>query len=302
MKTMEQSRFDELYQQHQQALTLQGKSDCTIDLYCRSVRRAFKYFQRCPDERLTGNDLKTYFADLLKTHSWSTIKIERSALQFYWKHVLNKTWKWVDIVKPPIIRRLPDFLTRQELQKVLEAVKKLRYKVYLFTVYSMGLRLGEALNLRVADIDSENKKVHIRQGKGNKDRFVDLPLATLLALRTFWKTHRNPDLLFPNQNGTPDTISKANSPMDREGAQQALKGALRDCGIKKRISVHSLRHSFGVHLVEENVQLRHIQELLGHADPQTTALYTRLSETALQNRSQAINQIMSAYQLDLPQT
>jgi len=302
MKPKEQKKFEELYSEHQQALTLQGKRPCTIDLYSRSVRRASEYFDRCPDESLTPDDLKKYFADLLKTHSWSTVKVDRCGLQFFWKHVLDKKWNWINIVKGPRIQTLPDFLTQQEFQKIILTVKKLRYKIYLFTVYSMGLRLGEALNLKTSDIDSQKMKVHIRQGKGNKDRFVDLPQITLLALRAFWKTHQNPTLIFPNQNGTPETIRKADMPMDREGAQEALKAALRDCGIKKRISIHSLRHSYGVHLVEGNVHLRHIQELLGHSDPQTTALYTRLSEPALQNRSKVINQIMSGYQLDLPKT
>lgn len=300
MKPTEQKKFDDLYSQHQQALTLQGKSFRTIDSYSRPIRRAFEYFKRCPDD-LTQSELKTYFSDLLKTHSWATVKVDRCGLQFFWKHVLNKKWDWINIVNPPRIKRLPDFLTREEFQKVISAVRMVRYKVYLFTVYSMGLRLGEALNLRVGDIDSQQMKIHIRQGKGNKDRFVDLPQITLMALRSFWKTHRNPDLLFPNQNGLPDMIRNADTPMDREGPQQALKGALRDCGIKKRISVHSLRHSFAVHLVEDNVHLRHIQELLGHSNAQTTALYTRLSEPALQNRSQAINKIMGVYKLDLPQ-
>lgn len=299
MKPMEQEKFDDLFSRHQQALVLQGKTPATIDSYSRAVRRAFTYF-KCSPDRLTPTDLKTYFAELLKNHSWSTLKVDRCGLQFFWKHVLDKKWEWIDIVKPPRVQRLPDFLTRNEFQKVISAVKKLRYKIYLFTVYSMGLRLGEALNLRISDIDSQKMQIHVRQGKGNKDRFVNLPEVTLLALRTFWKTHRNPDLLFPNQNGTPETIRKADTPMDREGAQQALRGALRDCGIKKRISIHSLRHSYAIHLVEDNVHLRHIQELLGHVDPQTTALYTRLSEPAMQNRSQAINKIMSAYQLDLP--
>lgn len=297
MTTREQKKLDDLYYSHRQALALQGMSDSTIDLYSRSVRRMFEHFQSSPD-RLNQKELKDYFADMIKTRSWSTVKIDLCGLRFFWKHVLEKEWEWVNIVKPPRCQRLPDFLTRKEVQKILSAVKRLRYRVYLFTVYSMGLRLGEALKLRISDIDSQNMKVHIRQGKGNKDRLVDLPQATLLALRAFWKTHRNPELIFPNQNGTPETIQKADSSMDREGAQEALKGALRDCGIRKRISIHSLRHSFGVHMVEANVHIRHIQELLGHVSPQTTALYTRLSDVALQNRSQAINQVMDTYELD----
>jgi site-specific recombinase XerD len=135
-------------------------------------------------------------------------------------------------------------------------------------------------------------QIHIRDGKGGKDRYVTLPQATLEALRFFWKTHKNPTLLFPNQKGTPEIIRAADTPMDREGAQQAMKAALKDCRIRKKVSIHSLRHSFAAHLVEKGVQLRLIQNLLGHSSPQTPAIYTRLTPPSFQNQSEAINKLM----------
>lgn len=298
MIPQDQRKFDRLYQHHLQALKLQGKSDTTIDLYSRAVRRVAEFFDRCPDQ-LSPEELKTFFASLIETHSWSTVKVDRCGLQFFWEHVLHKTWDWVKIVKPPRCRRLPDVLTVAETERLINTVRKLRYRVFFFTVYSMGLRLGEGLALRIADIDSQKMLVHIRNGKGHKDRFVPLPAATLGALRTFWKTHRHPALLFPNQLGSPETIRATARPMDRGGVQEALQAALRDCGIAKRISVHSLRHTFATHLVEVGVQLRLIQELLGHADPQTTALYASLTEPAVQNRARAINDLMSRFRIVL---
>jgi len=294
MNAQEQGKFETLYQNHLQTLALQGKRPSTIDLYSRAVRRLSQHFDRCPTD-LTKDDLKDYFAELLKTHSWSTIKTDRCGLQFFWKHVLQKSWEWVDIVKPPRVKSLPDVLTVSETCRVIQAVREPRYRVFFLTVYSMGLRLGEGLRLQISDIDSAKKQVHVHYGKGRKDRFVPLPEFTLSALRTFWKTHRHPRLLFPNQNGNRDTVRRAKNFMDRSGVQAALKAALRDVGITKRISVHSLRHSFATHLVEAGVNLRLIQDILGHASPETTAIYTRLTEPSIQDRATVINALMDRF-------
>ncbi|MBF0503454.1 MAG: site-specific integrase, partial [Candidatus Riflebacteria bacterium] len=279
MNAKERRRFESLYKKHLQTLELQGKRPKTIDLYSRAVRRVSSHFDRCTDT-LTQDDLKAYFTALIKSHSWSTVKTDRFGLQFFWDHILEKTWAWTRIVKPPQIRRIPDVLTVDETIKVIDQVRIPRYKAFFITIYSMGLRLGEGLALRVPDIDSKKMLVHIRQAKGNKDRLVPLPRHTLDVLREFWKTHRNPKLLFPNQCGSAETIMAAETPMDRGGVQEALKAALREVGINKHITVHSLRHGFATHLVEAGVQLRLIQDILGHASPQTTAIlliFTELS-------------------------
>ena len=156
--------------------------------------------------------------------------------------MLKVEWKWVDIVKPPKVRTIPDILTPHEIERIIGKARKLRYRVFLLTTYSMGLRLGETLSLQVGDIDAERKRVHIRRGKGHKDRLVALPDLTLTGLRALWRRHRNPNLLFPNANGTMETIRKATTHMDRGGVQQAMKKIVDECGIKKKVSIHSLRH------------------------------------------------------------
>jgi integrase/recombinase XerD len=233
MEKKETERFNELYENHLRLLKLQGKSQSTIDSYSRAVRRVSGHFDCCPDQ-LTPDQLERYFADLVDSHSWSTVKVDRLGLQFFWKHVLKIDWQWINIIKPPKVKTLPDILTVNEIERIIGATRKLRYRVFLLTAYSMGLRLEEALNLQTSDIDAERKKVHIRRGKGHKDRFVPLPDLTLCALRELWLKHKNPVWLFPNAVGSPETIQSATSHMDRGGTQKAMKVVVEECGIKKK--------------------------------------------------------------------
>src|SRR5690606_35274437 len=200
MQPREQKRFDHLYHLHLQALKLQGKSKKTIEAYSRAVRRLSQYFDCSPDT-LTTAQLQHYFSDLIDTHSWSTVKVDRNGLQFFWKHVLERDWAWLNLVKAPKVRSLPDMLTPSEIEQLIRATRKLRYRVFLLVTYPMGLRLGETLALQVADIDRERAQVHIRRGKGHKDRFVPLPDFTYRALRLLWRKHRHPKLLFPKASG-----------------------------------------------------------------------------------------------------
>ena len=138
------------------------------------------------------------------------------------------------MVKAPQIRSLPDILTVSEVEQLIGATRKLRYRVFLLATYSMGLRLGETLALQVGDIDGQRKQVHIRRGKGHRDRLVPLPDLTYRALRALWCKHRNPHWLFPNAVGSPERIRRATTPMDRGGTQAAMKAVVRQCGIKKK--------------------------------------------------------------------
>ena len=297
MNKAQQKRFDSLYQQHLNALLRQGKSQKTIDAYSRAVRRIAAFFDCCP-EKLSQEDLKTYFTSLVKSHSWSTVKLDRNGLQFFYKHVLDKQWLWVDIIKPPQVRSLPDIFTQREIALLINNTREIRYQVYILTCYSMGLRLGEALNLKVGDIDSERMRVHIRRGKHHKDRFVTLPKATLSALRQYWLTHRHRSLVFPGGN-SPDKRACATGPMDRGGLQKSFKAIVHCCAIHKKVSIHSLRHSYGAHLVESGLHLRSIQKELGHACPKTTALYTQLTEPAQQNARTMIDALISKLPISL---
>lgn len=291
MNLKQQAHFDLLYQQHLSNLTLQGKRPATIDAYSRALRRISAYFD-CPPDTLTTQDLKRYFEALIRSHSWSTVKLDRNGLQFFYRYTIEKQWEWLNIVKPPQVKRLPDILTPSQISLLLNNTHQYRYQVFFFTLYSMGLRLGEGLGLTVHDIDSTGMQVHIRDGKGGKDRLIPLPTQALNTLRSYWKTHRHPILIFPGLgNGR-------NSPMDRGGIQKALKQVLRDCRINKHISPHSLRHCFATHLLEQGLDLRSLQHLLGHASLNTTARYTQLTPLKQKDTIAALNLLSSKLEIN----
>lgn len=291
MTKAQQAKFKSLYQKHVNALRRQGKAENTIDSYSRALRRITEYFDICPD-KLSLEHIKTYFDSLTKTHSWSTVKVDRNGLQFFYKHVLNKVWVWVDIVKPPQKKVLPDILTLKEIERLINGTRELRYQTFILVAFSMGLRIHEALNLKVGDIDKECMKVHIRQGKGKKDRFVTLPNQALQALRKYWASHRHPNLLFP-AGRTPEERHVATKIMDRGGLQKSFKAICLDCGIRKAATPHTLRHCYGAHLVEAGVNLRGIQHEMGHECPKTTALYTQLTEVTQQDTRKLINKMVN---------
>ncbi len=297
MNKTQTNKFNSLYKQHVSALQRQGKADATIDVYSRAVRRITEFYDLCPD-KLTLDHLKDYFTALVKSHSWSTVKIDRNGLQFFYKYVLNKEWVWVDIVKPPKKKVLPDILTVKEIERVINGTRELRYQTFILTAYSMGLRLGETLNLKVGDIDSERMKVHIRQGKGKKDRFVTLPQKTLLALRKYWASHRHPTRLFP-AGKNPEARHASKESMDRGGLQKSFKVIVKDNGIRKHVTIHSLRHCYGAHLVETGLNLRAIQHEMGHECPKTTALYTQITEVVHHDTHKLINRLVNRLHLQL---
>jgi len=233
MEANEQIRFDTLYAQHLRALKLRGYSASTIDVYARAVRRLTDYFDCVPDQ-LSVEQLEIYFAELVDARSWGTVRVDRNGLQFFWKFILKQDWRWVEIIKPPKVRSLPDVLSVAEVKQLISVARQDRYRVFVLTTYSMGLRLSETLALEVSDIDGERNRVHIRRGKGHKDRFVPLPDVTYQALRSFWATHRNPRLLFPAFVGSAERIRQATSHMDKGSVQKAVKVLLAECGIKKR--------------------------------------------------------------------
>lgn len=226
--------FKQDYEKHLQHLKLKGFQPKTIDAYSRAIRRIGDYFDH-EINSLSEQQLTDYFIDLLSTHSWSAVKLDLYGLKFFYQYVLKKPWRHVDLIKPPRAKRLPDIITVDEAAKLFNATRKLSYRVLFFTLYSMGLRLGEGLRLEVGDIDAVRHRVHIRDAKGNKDRFVPLPDVTLNILRRFWAVHRNPVLMFPNRKGGLKGSRSASSPLDRGGVQKTMHLAIAACGIKKRL-------------------------------------------------------------------
>ena len=225
--------FEKRYASHLKHLKLQGLQPKTVDAYARAIRTMGEHFDWQIDT-LSADQLTNYFHQRIASHSWSAVKLDLYGYKFYVVHVLRQPWAMPRLIRPPKASRLPDIVTVQQAQSLFAATRTLSYRVFFFTVYSLGLRLSEGLALRVADIDAQRARVHIRDSKGNRDRFVPLPAATLDALRRFWQEHRNPELLFPNRHGGLKGATLATTPLDRGGVQRALRQVALACGIKKK--------------------------------------------------------------------
>jgi integrase/recombinase XerD len=233
--------FNKKYTKHCKHLKLAGYQPKTIEAYSRAIRRIGNYFDARLDN-LTQDQLLDYFHDLLQSHSWNTVKLDLYGLQFFYTHVLQKTWEHIPLIKQPKTKRIPDILTINQVNQLCAATKIMDYKVFYFTIYSMGLRLSEGINLKVGDIDSEHMRVHIRNAKGNKDRLVPMPHKTLRVLKQFWRARRHPEFIFPNRKRGVNNAHLVDRPLERGGIQVAMKKVVDQMGLRKRISCHSLRH------------------------------------------------------------
>lgn len=231
-------QFNHYYALHCKHLKLKGLQPKTIEAYTRAIRRIGLYFDYQMDD-LSHDQLLDYFHDLLARLSWSAIKLDLYGLKFFYTHVLSRSWVNIPLIKPPKATRIPDIVTVDQAQQLFQSTRKLSYRVFFFTLYSLGLRLGEGLRLQVGDIDQERMRVHIRNAKGNRDRLVPLPSNTLLVLRRFWRLHQHPTLIFPNRKRGLSNAYKANSPLDRGGVQTTIAAVVREMNLKKRlVAIH----------------------------------------------------------------
>jgi integrase/recombinase XerD len=277
-----------------ECLQLRGLAERTQQAYTRAVRQLAAHYHKSPDQ-ISEAELRQYFLYLknVKHYSRNTMTVAICGLRFFYEQTLNRQWAIFGIVRPAPEKKLPVILSRAEVRQILGRLRLLRYQVCLTTIYSCGLRLQEGTNLRIADIDSARMMLHVRHGKGAKDRYVPLPPRTLELLRQYWKQHRNPVLLFPAEGRDHIDLAKATEPMSKSSVQDAFHAALKESGNNKRASVHTLRHSWATHLLEAGVNLRLIQEWLGHSSPATTSVYTHLTVKAEQLGAAVINQLMS---------
>lgn len=234
METLSDAKFKHNYARHLQHLKLKGLQPKTIEAYSRAIRRIGARFEHQIDS-LSEQQLTDFFTELLASHSWSAVKLDLYGLKFYYEHVLRKPWVAPGLIKPPKTQRLPDIITIDEARRIFAATRVLSYRVFYFTLYSLGLRLGEGLRLQVGDIDAVRARVHVRDAKGNRDRLVPLPHATHQLLRRFWLVHRNPVLLFPSRHGGLPSARAAVTHMDRGGVQTTLHKVIVACGLKKRL-------------------------------------------------------------------
>jgi len=285
--------MSELRKRMTECLQLRGLAERTQEAYTRAVRQLAAHYHKSPDQ-ISEAELRQYFLYLknVKHYSRNTMTVAICGIRFFYEQTLNRNWAIFGIVRPAPEKKLPVILSRAEVRQILGRIRLPRYQVCLTTIYSCGLRLQEGTHLQVADVDSARQMIHVRHGKGAKDRYVPLPQRTLQLLRQYWVTHRNPLLLFPAAGRDHIDLAPATQPMSKSSVQDAFHAALKESRLNKRASVHTLRHSWATHLLEAGVNLRLIQEWLGHSSPATTSVYTHLTVKAEQLGAQAINQIM----------
>ena len=250
----------------------------TIRLYLFAVKDFAGYFGQHPD-KLGPEHLRQYQLHLLNERKLAvgSVIARTSALRFFFIKVLRRPQREIDLVYPKRQDRLPVILSEEEVARLIESATTSYHRVILMTLYGTGLRREELCRLKVIDIDSQRMVVHVRQGKGNKDRDVTLSPRLLEVLRDYWKWRKPKTYLFPSLYR-----KQPEQPIDSKTVWYAVREAARRAGIKKKVSPHLLRHSWATHLLERGTDLKTIQVLLGHVDLEATTIYLHLSQRHMQ--------------------
>jgi integrase/recombinase XerD len=263
--------MSELRQRMIDQMTLRGFSPRTHESYLEAVTGLARYYKQSPDQ-LSAEQIRQYLLYLERERhlAWSSLNVAVSGLRFLYFDTLK--WEPVKLEIPPRTtpRRLPEILSREEVDRLISSVLNLKHRTLLMTIYAAGLRVGEAVSLRVGDIDSARMSIRVVQGKGRKDRYTILSPRLLENLRQYWKQYRPKEYLF-------EGIDRQH-PIHESVPQKVYNRAKRQAGIRKGIGVHTLRHCFATHLLEAGVDLRTIQTLLGHNAISTTMLYLQVRQ------------------------
>ena len=238
----------------------------TRQTYVAQIARLAKHFGVSPD-RLTLEQVQQY-QDLLASQGVSWLPQATAAMQFFYHKTLGRDWKITHSSRPKA-QRLPVVLTPEEVSRLLAAVESPKASMLLTTMYACGLRISEAAGLQVRDIDSQRRVIHVRQGKGRKDRYVPLGSTLLEQLRDYWRIERPPRFLFPG--------SQADKPWNVAAVREEFRLAKRIAGIRAPCTTHTLRHSYASHCLAAGMEVGVIQQILGHASLETTATYTHVA-------------------------
>lgn len=255
-------------------LRIRNRAQRTIDTYVRLVARFARFHGRSPAV-LGRDDVRSYQVHLIEREtSWCVVNQTMSALRFLYNVTLECDWpvERLPYCKRP--KRLPLVISPEEVLLFLRSVKKLKYRMALTTAYAAGLRISEILQLRVEDIDSARMLIHVRRGKGDKERVVSLSKVLLEQLRAYWLVGRPRPWLFPGRDPV--------KPVLAETILEACRQAREVAGLRQRITPHTLRHCYATHLLEAGTDLRTVQVLLGHASLSTTAIYTHVQRKLIE--------------------
>ena len=279
-------------------LNIHKFSTCTINKYVDALLRITAHFWKSP-EILTDDELRSYFNYLEHgcRYSGATMGIIHAALKFFYNYTLPREMPFLQIYRREKTKKLPVVLSREEVWKILGLVKDVRYRACLTLIYSCGLRCGEAVNVKVGDIDSGQGLLYIRNGKGCKSRAVPLPSKTLKILREMWRTHHHPELLFPayhlNMRLNPSRYGCKDKPFSASTVGTHFRAALYCSGCRKTATVHSLRHAFATNLLEEGIPLFTVKEYLGHSSINSTMVYTHFTSKIRRDGQGSIENLMN---------
>jgi len=258
-------------------LKLKGYSENTIKTYQNEFAQFLIALKHHSVDNCDAQKVRSYMLychEHLKLKE-NTLHSRLNALKFYFEQVLHREKMFFkEIPRPKKHLILPKTIHQNDIKKMLEATVNLKHNTMLKLCYGMGLRLSEIINIKVKDIDSKNMQVFIEKSKGKKDRYVNLPQSILEQLRTYYKEYRPQKYLFEGQDG---------GQYSKRSLQNVFKNALHKAGVNKNVGIHSLRHSYATHLLEQGTDIRFIQELLGHKDIKTTLIYTDVTNNSIRN-------------------
>ena len=256
-------------------LIVGGYSNSTVKTYIACLTYFKKYFYKIEIDQLTKDDIIEYLFYLIKNnYSKSTQNQHINAIKFYFEKCLGKKREYYIIERPRKEKKLPTILSKNEIQLLFSNTHNLKHLTILAVIYSCGLRISELINISLNDIDNNRMIIHIRKGKGNKDRQVQLTNQILELLRKYYKKYLPVNYLIVGQNGGKYSTTSI---------QKIIKNSALKARIYKKVTPHTLRHSFATHLLENGTDIRFIQKILGHSDIKTTQIYTHVSNTHLKN-------------------
>jgi|26BtaG_2_1085354.scaffolds.fasta_scaffold06113_4 site-specific recombinase XerD len=248
----------------------------TIENYVGVLRIFFRFYPQKAIQEITKDDIILFNQDYILNNGYSRTFQNQviSAIKLFYNHHSNLQMDVSSIERPIKDKRLPEILSQDEVKKLLTNVKNVKHKTILSLVYACGLRIGEALALKMDAIDSKRGFIHIKHAKGAKDRFVPLSEKTLALLRHYYTLYKPKVYLFEGNEG---------QAYSQESCRKILRTAVEATSIKKHVTLHTLRHSYATHLLESGTDLRYIQDILGHNSPKTTMIYTHVSQSSLKN-------------------
>jgi site-specific recombinase XerD len=272
--------LEELQRRNYSALTIQS--------YLHAVEDFARYFGKSPDQ-LNEEHMREYHLHLIRDLklATNTVVARIAALRFFFVTTLRRPYVQVDLPRPKTEKRLPTVLSREEVGRLIDSASNLLHYTILLTLYSTGLRRAELCGLKVVDIDSQRMVIHVRQGKGKRDRDVPMTPKLLETLREYWRWMKPKTYLFPGM----DHNWRVDKPLSSKAIYCIVREAAKRAGITKPVSPHCLRHSWATHLLESGEDLRKIQLLLGHSDLETTSVYLHLSAQHLHSVTNPVEAI-----------